>query len=83
MFAGSALLYYVAAPALLAHDLANADEPPSYADLARRFGLKETQIRDHLLAARLKMRDEIRSELARMTRDENELEEEWNALFGS
>ena len=63
-------------------DLASG-EKPSYADVAGRLGLKESQVRDHLFTARQEVRGEIRSELAQMTRDDAGLEEEWRDLFGA
>lgn len=64
-----------------AHDLCDVDEPPSYAEIAGRFELRETQVRDYLAAVRRAVRDEIRAELARLTVDDRELDEEWQALF--
>ena len=63
-----------------AHDL--CDEPPTYAELAARFDLRESQVRDTLGTVRRDVRREIRRELERLTPDAAELEEEWQALFG-
>lgn len=65
------------------HDLLPDGEPPGYETLARRLGIKETQVRDHLVAVRRAVRSEIRAELATLTRDDRELQEEWNVLFGA
>ncbi len=66
-----------------AHDLCELDEPPSYAEIAGRLELRESQVRDYLVTVRRAVREEIRAELARLTTDDGELEEEWRALFGS
>lgn len=66
-----------------AYDLRPDAEQPSYADLAERMGLKTTDVRNHLFLVREAVREEIRAELARMTCDKSDLEEEWNALFGA
>lgn len=55
----------------------------SYGDLATRFGVKESDVRNWLFSIREEMRGEIRAELSQTTADERELEEEWNALFGA
>jgi DNA-directed RNA polymerase specialized sigma24 family protein len=64
-----------------AHDLCDGDDPPGYAELAGRFGLRESQVRDYLSTVRREVRREIRLELERLTSDAAELEEEWKALF--
>ena len=66
-----------------AHDLCDADEAPGYAEIAGRFGLRESQVRDYLATVRREVRREIRLELERLTSDPAELEEEWKALFGA
>jgi len=65
------------------HDLSESGRTPSYAELAQRLGIKETQVRDTLVAMRQQFRTEIRAELARQTQNSEELEEEWHALMGS
>ncbi len=60
-----------------------ADEKPTYDELAARLGIKAGDVRNHLFAFREELRQEIRAELAETTASEEELEEEWNALFGS
>lgn len=66
-----------------AHDLCRSPVPPTYCELAVRFGLKESQVRDYLYLARRAVREQIRAELALLTRDARELEDEWNELFRS
>ena len=63
------------------YDLAPGGERPTYEELARRFGTTWADIKKRLFAMREELRREIRAELSRLTRDELELEEEWNALF--
>jgi RNA polymerase sigma-70 factor (ECF subfamily) len=65
------------------YDLRPATDQPSYADVAERLGMKTTDVRNHLFAVREAVREEIRAELAQMTSDAQELEEEYRALFGS
>jgi RNA polymerase sigma-70 factor (ECF subfamily) len=55
---------------------------PTYAELAKRFGLTEGQITAQLHAIRGEIRADIRRELARLTSDDQELAREWNDLFG-
>lgn len=55
---------------------------PTYADLARRFGIKEKDVDNHLLAVRQELRSEVRREIGTLTRDSGELEREWDVLFG-
>lgn len=62
-------------------DLAPDSEPPTYGEVGRRMGLKETAVRDHLAAVRRELREEIRRDLALLTCSERELIEEWNAFF--
>ena len=65
-----------------AYDLAGP-EKPTYADVAARLGVKESDVRNHLFAVRERVRDAIRRELAELTRDPAELDEEWKALLGA
>ena len=66
-----------------AYDLPAEPERPTYADLGRRLGLSEADVKRHLFAVRGEVQDEIRRELARLTTDERSLREEWKALFGA
>jgi RNA polymerase sigma-70 factor (ECF subfamily) len=65
------------------YDLTPPDRRPTYGEVAGAFGLKETDVRNHLFAVREAIRSEIRSELSEMTAGPEELAEEWNAFFGS
>ena len=65
------------------YDLAPPERRPTYAEVAQRLGLKETDVRNHLFAVREAIRSEIRSELSEMTSGPDELAEEWNAFFGT
>lgn len=60
-----------------------ADEKPTYEELGGRLGIKAGDVRNHLFAFREELRKEIRAELAETTASEEELEEEWNVLFGT
>jgi DNA-directed RNA polymerase specialized sigma24 family protein len=64
------------------YDLAPPDRRPTYAEVAERLGLKESDVRNHLFAVREAIRAEIRRELSEMTAGPAELAEEWNAFFG-
>jgi RNA polymerase sigma-70 factor (ECF subfamily) len=66
-----------------AYDLAAPPNPPSYDEVAARFGRTQSDVRNYLHAVRQLLRLEIRAELARTTSGPGELEDEWNALFGS
>ncbi len=64
------------------YDLRPQTEQPSYGDLAAKHGVKPGDVRNWLFAAREAVREEIRAELAQVTGDPEELEEEYRALFG-
>jgi RNA polymerase sigma factor (sigma-70 family) len=65
-----------------AFTLGREPERPAYGELARRFGVSEGQVKQLIFEVRQHIRREIRSELAGLTHSAQELEEEWNALFG-
>jgi RNA polymerase sigma-70 factor (ECF subfamily) len=65
-----------------AYELIAPSERPTYADLARRFGIKEKDVDNHLLAVREELRSEVRREIGRLSVDPDDLEREWHALFG-
>ncbi len=65
------------------YDLASTDCEPTYAEVARRLGLKESDVRNHLFAVREALRGEIRAELQHLTTDSASLEAEWKELFGA
>jgi hypothetical protein len=48
---------------------------PTYASLGRDLGISETEVRNHLFAAREEIRDEIRKELL-------EIDDDWGSVFG-
>lgn len=64
------------------YDLVNPACRPTYAEVAERLGLKESDVRNHLFAVREEVRAALRRELADLARDDAELEEEWKALLG-
>jgi RNA polymerase sigma-70 factor (ECF subfamily) len=64
------------------YDLSASAERPTYAELARRHGIKETDVSNYLFAVREEIRSEIRAELSETTSTADGLEEEWNAFFG-
>jgi RNA polymerase sigma-70 factor (ECF subfamily) len=65
-----------------AYEFVDPAERPTYRDLARRFGITEKDVDNHLIALREEVRAEVRRELARLTLGPDGLEREWNALFG-
>jgi len=65
------------------YELNSQDSKPTYAEMAKRFGLKEGDVRNHLFAVRGAVRKEIRLILTQTTLDRKGFEEEWDELFGS
>lgn len=63
-------------------DLQGEADRPSYEELAGRLGMTATQVRNYLFVVREAVREEIRAELAETTQNDQELQEEWNLLFG-
>jgi RNA polymerase sigma-70 factor (ECF subfamily) len=59
-----------------------AGDRPTYAEVGRRLGITESDVRNFLHAVRQRVRDAIRSELADTVTGPAELEDEWAALFG-
>jgi RNA polymerase sigma-70 factor (ECF subfamily) len=59
-----------------------AAERPTYAEVAARLGVKESDVRNYLFAVREDVRAELRKEIQETTSSEGELEEEWRELFG-
>ncbi len=41
-----------------------SDSPPSYADVAKRLGIKESDVRNHLHEVREKVREEVKAEIS-------------------
>lgn len=60
-----------------AYDLAL--DPPTYRELALRYGISENDVKRHLLAIRDEIRAEIRAELGRLDLDH---QTDWDELFG-
>lgn len=55
--------------------------PPTHGELAIRHGIDEQKVTRLLFRVRQEIRIELRAELSRLTRDEQELKEEWDALL--
>ena len=66
-----------------AYDLATQGDPPTYASLGQKFGLQGSEVQHYLADVRELVRSEIRKELAETVSSPQDLEEEWNAFFGS
>lgn len=63
-----------------AYELTPAQKP-TYADLAARFGVTETGVKNHLFSVREAVRAQIRSELLETAATQEDLEQEWHELF--
>ncbi len=63
------------------YDFAPEGAAPTYVELGAKLGLAVNEVKNHLFRVREEVRREIRSDLAQMTSDERELEDEWGALF--
>jgi RNA polymerase sigma-70 factor (ECF subfamily) len=63
--------------------LAGGLERPTYDALAKRFGLKPGEVQHYLADVRAEVRLQIRAQIAESASGPGELEEEWNAFFGS
>ena len=66
----------------VAHDVDGADEPPRYADLAKRFDLPATQVANYLHWARSRFRGHVLDTLRSLTASDAEFREEARALLG-
>jgi RNA polymerase sigma factor (sigma-70 family) len=66
-----------------AYDIATGVEPPTYLEVAARFGIKESDVRNALFEVREKIRTEVRLDLAQTVDDPAHLDEEWRELFGA
>ena len=64
------------------HDLRAEAVPPSYAELARRFGIATTDVTNRLAWARRRLREVLLDLLRECTASESELREEARALLG-
>lgn len=65
------------------YELAPEPERPTYRKLADRLGISEGDLKTHLFAVRREVRAELRAELALITGNDRDLEDEWNRLLGS
>lgn len=66
----------------VAHDVDGADEPPRYADLAKRFDLPVTQVANYLHWARSRFRGHVLDTLRALTASDDEYRDEARALLG-
>ncbi|MEZ6189410.1 MAG: sigma-70 family RNA polymerase sigma factor [Planctomycetota bacterium] len=65
-----------------AYELAEAGEQPTYTSVAEALGIKVSDVRNHLYAARERLRAEIRAQLRETVASNEQLEEEWQVVFG-
>ncbi len=63
------------------YELASSGLRPTYAEVAEKIGVKESDVRNYLFEVREMIRAEIRAELTDTVTDEATLREEWNELF--
>jgi len=62
--------------------LGAAAEPPSYAELAARFGVTVGEVEKSLYLVREEMRQEMRASLAQGAGSDREIEDDWQRLLG-
>ena len=65
------------------YEFAPEGERPTYKELGEELGIPVNEVKNHLFRLREEVRREIRADIAQMTSDPGELEEEWNVLFRS
>jgi RNA polymerase sigma-70 factor (ECF subfamily) len=63
------------------YDLSEGPARPTYAEVAARIGVKESDVRNYLFEVRDRIRSEARAELGQTLSDLDQLKEEWSALF--
>lgn len=66
-----------------AYDLVSPALRPTYKELGRRLGLSEGEVKKYLFDLRECARRELRAELERMSGHDENLDDEWTALFGT
>ena len=64
-----------------AYELAKPGEQPTYSSVAEALGVKASDVRNHLFAARERLRTLVREELQATVADEAQLEDEWRLVF--
>lgn len=64
------------------YHLKQSTEPVTYATVARKFGVKESDIRNYLFTAKEKFDEDVRTELAETVGDLSQLNDEFKSLFG-
>ena len=65
------------------YEFGEGPEEVTYGGVAKKLGISESDVRNHLFAVRERIRLEIRGELTQTVSDMGELDSEWSALFGS
>lgn len=68
--------------ALEEYVLVDDQEKRTYADVGRKLGMSESEIRNHLHAARIRLKAEIRAEVSQTVKSQEDLEVELKELFG-
>ncbi len=64
------------------YEMAPEAARPTYESIASELGIKVSDVRNRLFAAREMVRNELRVEIAGTTQGGKELEDEWHDLFG-
>ena len=64
------------------YHLKKTTESITYAELARKLGVKESDIRNYLFTAKEKFEEDVRAELAETVSDLSQLDDEFKSLFG-
>jgi RNA polymerase sigma-70 factor (ECF subfamily) len=65
------------------YDLDLSDSPPSYPEVAKRLGIKESDVRNHLHEVRERVREEVRAEISAAEGETGDLSPELSKLFRS
>jgi len=65
------------------YDLDLSDAPPSYAEVAGRLGIKESDVRNHLHEIREKVREEVKAEISAAEGETGDLTPELGKFFRS
>ncbi len=63
------------------YDLDRSDAPPSYAEVAKRLGIKESDVRNHLHQIRDQVREEVKAEISAAEGETGDLSPELGKFF--
>jgi DNA-directed RNA polymerase specialized sigma24 family protein len=63
------------------YDLRSGSDRPTYEELAEKMSVKASDVHNYLFAIREEVREEVRSDISRMTSTPDQFLEEWNAFL--